>query len=134
MSRIGEAIEQWKSSPDYEAVRAAGPEDIKDLDEGTIAKIETILEAMEWGQIIIFNYSGSDRVVAPFAVGVSSERNPLFRGYQIEGTSKSGKVGGWRVYQVLKIEKLENHQDFYKKEEFDFQNFYPWVYKVIKMV
>lgn len=134
MSKLHEAIEAWKESPPYEGVRAAEPEDIKDIEPETLAKIETILEAMEWPQLIIFRYGDSDRVAAPFVLGISSEGNPLMRAYQLEGISRSGKGEGWRVFQINKMEKVENHQDFFNKDDFDFQEFYPWTYKVIKML
>jgi len=79
-------------------------------------------------------YDGSDRVVCPFVVGVSMEGNPLMRGYQLEGKSVSGKGEGWRVFQIRKMEMIENYQDFFYPEDFDFNQFYPWIYKVYKML
>ena len=117
-----------------EGIRVADLEEIESYDYETQVKIQTIFAAMDWPQLIIFNYDGSDRVVAPFVVGVSSEGNPLMRGYQLEGVSKSGKAEGWRVFQIMKMEKVENHQDFFYPEEFDFNEFYPWTYKVYKML
>lgn len=134
MSKLHEAIEAWKESPPYEGVRGVELEDIRDLDEETLAKIETILEAMEWPQLIVFRYGDSDRVAAPFVIGLSSEGNPLMRGYQLEGVSRSGKEEGWRVFQIQKMERVENHQDFFLKEDFDFNQNYPWIYKVFKML
>jgi len=89
---------------------------------------------MEWPQLIIFRYGDSDRVAAPFVLGVSSEGNPLMRAYQLEGISRSGKGEGWRVFQIRKMEKVENHQDFVNAEDFDFNQLYPWTYKVIGML
>lgn len=134
MSRLRDIIEAWKLAPPYEGVRGVEFEDIADLDLETHTKMETILDAMDWPQLIIFEYSGSSRVVAPFVLGVSYERNPLMRGYQLEGVSRSGKGEGWRVFQVQKMENVENHQDYFKTEDFDFQRYYPWIYKVFKML
>ena len=134
MSKLREAIEAWKESPPYEGVRGAELEDIENIDPETITKIETILEAMDWPQLIVFKYGDSDRVAAPFVIGISSEGNPLMRGYQLEGVSRSGKGDGWRVFQIRKMEKVENHQDFFNKDDFDFQRYYPWIYKVFKML
>ena len=117
-----------------EGVRAAEIEELKDLGRETIFKIQTILDAMDWPQLIIFHYGDSDRVVAPFVVGVSSEGNPLLRGYQLEGVSRSGKGEGWRVFQIRKMENPENHQDYFDVEDFDFDQSYPWIYKVFKML
>lgn len=121
---------KWAS----EGVRDAEDWDLTLYDLETQAKIWTILEAMDWPQIIWFHYGESDRVVAPFVVGVSSEGNPLMRGYQLEGNSRSGKGPGWRMFQIRKMENVENHQDFFDKEDFDLDRYYPWIYKVFKML
>jgi hypothetical protein len=89
---------------------------------------------MEYPQLIAFVYDGTNRVVAPFGVGISSEGNPLMRGYQLEGISRSGKGEGWRVFQIEKMEYLENQKDFFDKNDFDFDECYPWIYKVLKML
>ena len=121
---------KWAS----EGVRVAEEIDLEPFDPETRVKIQTILDAMDWPQLIIFKYGESDRVVGPFVVGVSSKGNPLMRGYQLEGNSRSGKGEGWRVFQVGKMENIENHQDFFNKEDFDFDRNYPWIYKVFKML
>lgn len=117
-----------------EGVRVVEAEELAKLDAASMAKIATLLDAMDWPQLVVFRYGDSDRVVAPFVVGVSSDRNPLMRGYQLEGISRSGKGEGWRVFQIRKMENLENHQDFFDADDFDFQEFYPWIYKVFKML
>jgi hypothetical protein len=122
--------EKWPS----EGVRVAEEIDLEPFDSETRVKIQTILDAMDWPQIVIFHYGESDRVVAPFVVGVSSKGNPLLRGYQLEGNSRSGKGAGWRVFQIGKMEKVENHQDFFNADDFDFDEIYPWIYKVFKML
>lgn len=117
-----------------EGVRVIEDIDLLGLEVESQIKILTILDAMDWPQLIIFEYSGSSRVVAPFVIGVSSQGNPLMRGYQIEGVSRSGKGDGWRMFQIRKMENVENHQDFFNPDQFDFQRFYPWIYKVFKML
>ena len=117
-----------------EGVRVAELEDIGRLDRETWTKIQTILHAMDWPQLIVFKYGDSDRVVAPFVVGVISEGNPLLRGYQLEGNSRSGKGAGWRVFQIRKMENVENHQEFFNADDFDFDRFCPWIYKTFKML
>jgi len=121
---------KWAS----EGVRVAEAPDLSSFEGETLIKIQTILDAMDWPQLIIFKYGDSDRVVAPFVVGVSSEGNPLMRGYQLEGNSRSGKGAGWRVFQIYKMENVENHQDFFDKDDFDFDEHYPWIYKTFKML
>ena len=120
--------------PIWEGPRVVEDWELGVFDEETRFKIQTILDAMDWPQVIIFRYGDSDRVVAPFVIGVSSEGNPLMRGYQLEGVSRSGKGEGWRVFQVRKMENVENHQDFFDPEDFDFDEIYPWIYKVFKML
>src|SRR3972149_11456702 len=120
--------------PIWEGPRVLEEWELADYDEETRFKIETILDAMDWPQLLIFKYGDSDRVVAPFVVGVSSEGNPLLRGYQLEGNSRSGKGAGWRVFQIEKMDALENHQDFFDRADFEFDETYPWVYKVLKML
>lgn len=117
-----------------EGVRVVGAWDLSFYEAELRGKIQTILDAMDWPQLIIFKYGDSDRVVAPFVVGISSEGNPLMRGYQLEGISRSGKGEGWRVFQIRKMENVENHQDFFNKEDFDFDEHYPWIYKTFKML
>ena len=117
-----------------EGVRAAEVEEFRGLDREVILNIQEILDAMEYPQLIAFVYDGTNRVVAPFGVGISSEGNPLMRGYQLEGISRSGKGEGWRVFQIEKMEYLENQKDFFDKNDFDFDESYPWIYKVLKML
>ena len=117
-----------------EGVRVAYPEELSELEPASMGKISTILQAMLWPQLIVFHYDESDRVVAPFVVGVSSEGNPLLRGYQLEGNSRSGKGEGWRMFQIRKMENLENFQEFFNQEDFDFEASYPWIYKIFKML
>ena len=118
----------------YEGPRVWGSWVSDLVDSGQVSKVETILDAMDWPQLIIFHYDGSDRVVAPFVVGVSSRGNPLCVVIRLEGVSRSGKGPGWRVFQVEKMENVENHQEFFEPDDFDFQEFYPWTYKVLKML
>jgi hypothetical protein len=129
--------EYVKSEPGkwaLEGIRVAGFEELGFFDEETQVKIQVVLDAMEWPQLVVFNYGGFDRVVAPFVIGVSSEGVPLIRGYQLEGSSRSGKGEGWRVFKVGEMQNVENHQDFFKASDFDFDRAYPWIYKVFLML
>jgi len=99
-----------------------------------LGKVQTIIAAMEVLMVVMFNYDGSDRVVAPFVMGASKTGNPLVRGYQLEGVSRSGKGPGWRVFQVWKMENLEDYNEYFEPDDFDFQEFYPWIYRVLKML
>ncbi len=115
-------------------VRVAEEVDLKSLDLGSQGKIQNILEAMDWPQLVVFRYDGSDRLVAPFVVGISSKGNPLMRGYQIEGGGRSGKVKAWKVFQVRKMENLGTFWDFFNPKDFNFKESHPWTYKVFKML
>lgn len=117
-----------------EGVREAELKDFLSLSLESQGKVEEIFDEMEWSEFVVFKYDGSDRIVAPFAVGVSSKGNPLMKGYQTEGGARSGKTKGWKVFQVSKMENLGNFWDFFKGEEFDFDESYPWIYKVFKML
>lgn len=117
-----------------EGVRAAGEVDLGGLDLVSRGKMEEILDAMDWQQLVVFGYNGSDRLVAPFVVGVSSKGNPLMRGYQIEGGSRSGKGEAWRVFQLSKMDYLETFWDFFDADDFNFDPSYPWISKVFRML
>jgi hypothetical protein len=118
--------------PIYEGVREAEQVDLSEFDVETGTKIRTILDAMDVQELIVFGYGESDRVVAPFVVGVSSSKNPLLRAYQMEGISRSGKGPGWRVFQVNKMENVREFWEYFNVDDFSFDFDYPWIYKVIK--
>uniref|UniRef100_A0A7V3KN03 WYL domain-containing protein n=1 Tax=candidate division WOR-3 bacterium TaxID=2052148 RepID=A0A7V3KN03_UNCW3 len=134
MSRLHEVLEKWEKAPPYEGVRVAQWSDFIGLDDLDWLNIEDILNALEWQELITFEYKGRDRLVAPFVFGVSSEGNALMRGYQLEGSSRSGKGAGWRVYQVRELSMLDLYGEWFEAEDFDFDRKYPWIYKVFKML
>lgn len=119
---------------DWEGPRPATEDDYNELGDFSKVNVDLILEAMDSMQLLVFRYGDSDRVAAPFAVGISSEGNPLMRGYQLEGESKSGRGEGWRVFQVQMMDDLMNHHDFFDPEDFDFDPAYPWIYKVFAIL
>lgn len=127
--------ERWREivGP-YEGYRVAGYDEVSSLDVGTQEKIEKIVEALEWTRLLIFEYAGTSRVVAPFVVGLSFELNPLMRGFQLEGFSLSGKGAGWRVFQVNEMDNVASHQEFFEASEFEFDRDYPWIYRVLKIL
>jgi len=119
---------QWEE----EGIRVADTGEMYSFDNETNDKINLILEAMDWPQLVGFNYDGTDRIVAPFVIGVSSGENPLIRGYQLAGDSRSGKGPGWRVFQIRKMLNLVNQGDFFYPDQYGFSEYYPWIYKVFK--
>ena len=120
--------------PIWEGPRVVEHEDLFAIDDLDKMNLEIIFEAMEYKNLIVFEYKESSRVVAPFVLGISSEGNPLLRGYQLEGVSRSGKGAGWRVFQVKEMQMVEKDWDFFVPEEFDFDRSYPWTHKVLKMI
>lgn len=118
----------------YEGPRVCEWGDFESLDENDLIKIELIWEALEWCELVSFNYSGYDRVVAPFVLGASQEGRILMRGYQTQGASKSEKVGGWRVFKIKEMGSLQKFGEYFFKEQYDFQEYYPWIYRVFKML
>jgi len=129
---------EWKRKyPDektWEGPRIATYEDLKAVDYELMILIGELVDCIERMEEVVFFYGNSDRVVAPFVIGLSSDGNPLMRGYQLEGTSRSGKGSGWRVYQIKLIENLEHNGMFFVPENFGFVAEYPWIYKVIGMI
>jgi len=119
---------------EWEGPREAYLEQVNEFGLEIAEKLRTILDAMDFQQLLVFRYTDSDRVVAPFVVGVSSEGNPLMRGYQLEGVSRSGKGPGWRVFQIKKMENVVNYFEFFNVDDFDFDEFYPWTFRVFKML
>lgn len=93
-------------------------------------KIQLLREAIETRQAISFWYSGYLRVVEPYVLGLSSQGNPLLRGFQTEGYSLSGKGPGWRVYQVVKMEGLELYGEYFHEERHDYDPDNPWIFQV----
>ena len=122
----------WEKT--WEGPRPQEWDDIVFFDEPTMWRFEEILDAMQWPKVIVFKYGDSDRIVAPFVLGFSSDGNALLRGYQLEGVSRSGKGPGWRVFQILWMEDLEDYNEFFEPEDFDFKREYPWTYKVYVML
>jgi len=133
MSRIA-YNKRREDPPIWYGPRVAEFWELDGYDPVRTSNILFLLDAMDWPRLVIFTYGASDRLVAPFVIGVSSDGNPLMRGYQLEGHSRSGKGEGWRVFQIDKIENLADGQDFFYPADFDFDEFYPWIYKVYKML
>lgn len=124
----------FKQYGPYEGPRVGKWEDFVGLDDLDLMNLEEIWDAMELSELLVFEYSKTDRVVAPFVLGMSHKGNPLLRGYQLEGTSKSGKGKGWRVFQVREMSMVDGFGEFFYPEDFKFVNEYPWTYKVYKML
>ncbi len=99
--------------------------------------IEMIVKAIVENQRLRIVYNGSERLVDPYVFGYSSEENPLFKAFQVEGESLSGKGAGWRVFQVKKLEEITPEIDQYRRPVIfepmlgDPALVNPWIYDVV---
>lgn len=67
---------------------------------------KTICDAIRSKTILTFMYRNYRRVVQPYALGISKAGNECLRCYQIEGTSDSGEVPGWKMMRTSEISYL----------------------------
>lgn len=65
----------------------------------------------------------------PYVFGLSSEGNPLLRGYQLAGESQSGKGPGWRVFQVDKIGGIRLEGIFFSPFWAEYDPLKTWIYE-----
>lgn len=63
-------------------------------------------EAIRLRRVVAFTYDGLPRTVEPFLLGITTAGNPALRGFQTEGGSNSGRVPGWLLFSLRKIERL----------------------------
>jgi predicted DNA-binding transcriptional regulator YafY len=67
-----------------------------------------ICEAISKKRVIKFYYEGLERIVQPHVYGKNKTTGKEFlRGYQVGGYSSSGKIPGWRLFDVSKISEIE---------------------------
>lgn len=92
--------------------------------------VEILRNAIDQFKLLRFFYSGSERIVAPYVFGLSSEGNPLLRGIQLEGQSLSGKGAGWRVFQVLKMDDLDFYGEYFEPVYEGYDPHVPWIKEV----
>jgi len=68
---------------------------------------QTICDAIRNRRVLQFTYAGHPRIVEPHAYGLKKRTlKEVFRCYQTGGTFRSGKVPGWTLMEVDKIEFL----------------------------
>jgi hypothetical protein len=67
---------------------------------------QRICDAIRNRPVLKFTYRGHPRIVEPHAYGLSRPLKEVIRCYQTGGTSRSGKVPGWTLMEVGKIESL----------------------------
>jgi hypothetical protein len=62
-------------------------------------------EAILNRQLLSFTYDGFFRVVEAHCYGESTKGNEVFRAYQVDGESSTGKMG-WKLYDLSKVRNL----------------------------
>ena len=67
----------------------------------------TIAKAIHYKRVIEFEYNGHLRVVEPHAYGLSMTNHEVIRGYQVQGTTDTGSVQEWHLFEVKQITKLK---------------------------
>lgn len=63
-------------------------------------------DAIHNRNILNFTYHGYPRIVEIYAYGLSKEGNEVIRCYQIGGSSDSGHIPFWRLFEVSEIKSL----------------------------
>lgn len=70
---------------------------------------EDLCRAIAEKRRVRFRYHGRQRLVEPYAYGVSGQGKLLLHGYQVSGASRSAAAGlpGWRSFHVPEIHQLK---------------------------
>lgn len=53
----------------------------------------------------MFNYEGGARIVEPHCYGVSTANNECLRAFQVDGYSKTNKMG-WKMFDLSKATSI----------------------------
>lgn len=75
--------------------------------------VDTIVEAIQGHRTLNFGYHGFDRVVSPYAIGMTTTNELKMLAYQTEGGSNSGVCPKLRYFAVSDILGLEVGTAFY---------------------
>jgi len=70
--------------------------------------VKLICAAIGTKKIIEFEYEGHHRVVEPHRMGIGKSGNQLLRAYQCSGTSQSGKLHQFKLWDLSKISNLKS--------------------------
>ena len=86
---------------------------------------DELRDSIEEMVLVEFSYNGFHRVVEPYEVGETIDRNFLLRCFQIDGESFSGRVVGWKLFRLDYISTLQSlveefspRGDYFTLEEF----------------
>ena len=114
----------------YEGPRPATVQHFVGFDDLDWLNFEIIVDCLYESEFLVFEYYDRVRLVAPFALGVSRYGNGLLRAFQIDGLSRKGPGFGWRVFQVRNMSMVEGYGEYFFIEDFDFDDYFPWIYAV----
>jgi hypothetical protein len=64
---------------------------------------EDICKAIRNRKVISFRYQGLQRKAHPYACGLTKDRNPALRGFQVDGQSRSGPIPDGRLFLLRNI-------------------------------
>ena len=81
------------------------------------ALIETAVSKMK---CIEFMYDGYPRIVEPHCFGISAKGYYVLRGFQVGGSSSSGKLG-WRLFELDKIDQLIVLDEYFQNTRPDYR-------------
>jgi len=77
--------------------------------------IQLICDAINSHHCIEFTYDDNfHRVIEPHAYGEAANGNELVRGYQIAGSSESGKEPPWRLFSTDKMTGLRTSEQSFR--------------------
>jgi hypothetical protein len=82
--------------------RPKGPLPMSD----SFTPLAVLTDAVHDRAVLEFEYNGHHRVVQPSAHGLNLKGNESLRGYQIGGSSRSGRMPPWRMFKVAQIQGL----------------------------
>ena len=76
---------------------------------------DTLVSAIKNKHVLSFFYDDAARIVEPQTYGISTAGHPVLRGYQVAGGSKSGQSIGLRLYELAKMEGLQDTNKRFSK-------------------
>lgn len=67
----------------------------------------SISDAIKTKSLLTFTYHDHPRIVQPHTYGIDQKGHKALRGYQIGGTSDSGRIPAWRIFHEEEIHFLK---------------------------
>lgn len=68
---------------------------------------QLIVDAITNRRLLSFRYHGRPRLIEPHLLGVTTAGNLALRAYQVGGSSGSGNVPDWRLFEVPEMRELQ---------------------------